>query len=68
MLRDNIISLVPKEAGEKGVLFGMLMSWAQVHGLSMLMLDGQIPVSEDTIKAFESSQMEFRLVPDQPSE
>jgi AcrR family transcriptional regulator len=68
MLRDNIISLVPEAVGEEGVLFGMLMSWAQVHGLSMLMLDGQVPVSEETIKAFESSRLEFRFVPDQPSE
>jgi AcrR family transcriptional regulator len=68
LLRENIMSLVPESAGEEGVLFGMLMSWAQVHGLSMLMLDGQIPVSEEIIKAFETSRLEFRFVPGQPSE
>jgi AcrR family transcriptional regulator len=68
MLRDNILSLVPETAGEEGVLFGMLMSWAQVHGMAMLMLDGQIPVSEEMIKAFESSRLEFRFEPGQPSE
>jgi hypothetical protein len=59
---------VPETAGEEGVLFGMLMSWAQVHGMAMLMLDGQIPVSEEMIKAFESSRLEFRFEPGQPSE
>lgn len=68
LLRDNIMSLVPNSAGEEGVLFGMLMSWAQVHGLSMLMLDGLVPVSEEIIKAFETSRLEFRFVPGQPSE
>lgn len=68
LLRQNMLSLLPEAAGEEGVLFGMLMSWAQVHGLAMLMLDGQIPVSEDMIDAFESSRLEFRFVPPQPSE
>lgn len=68
LLRKNILSLVPESAGEEGVLFGMLMSWAQVHGLAMLMLEGQIPVSEEIIRAFETSRLEFNFVPDQPSE
>ncbi|MFM5914529.1 MAG: TetR/AcrR family transcriptional regulator, partial [Chakrabartia godavariana] len=68
MLRANLMSLVPETAGEEGVLFSMLMSWAQVHGLAMLMLDGQIPVSEEMIRAFETSRLEFRFVPAQPSE
>ena len=68
LLRQNVRSLVPESAGEEAVRFGMLMSWAQVHGLAMLMLDGQIPVSEDIIRTFETSRLEFRFVPDQPSE
>lgn len=68
LLRNNIRDLVPESAGEEGVLFGMLMSWAQVHGLTMLMLDGQVPVSEEIIRAFETSRLEFRFVADQPKE
>lgn len=68
LLRQNIISLLPETAGSEGILFGMLMSWAQVHGLAMLMLDGQIPPSEEIIEAFESSRIEFRFTPSQPSE
>lgn len=68
LLRKNMLELVPESAGEESVLFGMLMSWAQVHGLAMLMLEGQIPVSEEIIRAFETSRLEFRFVPDQPKE
>lgn len=68
LLRNNIRDLVPESAGKEGVLFGMLMSWAQVHGLTMLMLDGQVPVSEEIIQAFETNRLEFRFVPDQPKE
>lgn len=68
LLRKNMMALVPETAGEEGVMFGMLMSWAQVHGLAMLMLDGQIPVLEEIIQAFESSRLEFRFAPAQPSE
>lgn len=68
MLRANIKSMISVQDNDENVLFGMLMSWAQVHGLAMLMLDGQIPVSEETIRAFETSRLEFRFVPAQPSE
>lgn len=68
LLRNNILSLIPESAGEEGVLFGMIMSWAQVHGLAMLMLDGQIPVSEEMIRTFETGRLEFRFLPDQPKE
>lgn len=68
MLRDNIRQIVSDAASEDGVRFGMLMAWAQVHGLAMLMLEGLVPASEADIEAFESSRLEFRFVPPQPSE
>lgn len=68
LLRDNIKKIVSDAANEESVQFGMLMSWAQVHGLAMLMLEGLVPASEAIIEAFESSRLEFRFVPAQPSE
>lgn len=70
LLRENVSALLPEGASEEERLYGMAMSWAQVHGLAMLMLDGQMPVSEDLISAFESGVLELHLTRNhsQPSE
>ena len=65
LLRTFAQDLTPDEPGAQRL---MIQAWAVVHGLAMLMLDGQIPVSEDIIRTFETSRLEFRFVPDQPSE
>ncbi len=50
-LRENASFLAPVEATDDAVNVIALGSWAQVHGLAILMLDGQIPRDEKLIEA-----------------
>lgn len=56
MLRDNARSLLPANASEAAVRAGALSAWAQVHGLAVLMLDGQVPADPALIDAVISAQ------------
>lgn len=51
MLLDNAASLVPSGASAETVKFAALDAWAKVHGLAVLMLDGQIPSDDRLIDA-----------------
>lgn len=51
MLRDNAASVAPPDASADAVNLVALSAWAQVHGLAVLMLDGQIPSDERLIDA-----------------
>jgi len=43
--------LLPPHAPPEAVAHAALDSWARVHGLAMLMLDGQIPANAALIEA-----------------
>lgn len=51
MLRENAAFLAPPGASGDEVNRVALGAWAQVHGLAVLMLDGQIPADERLIDA-----------------
>lgn len=49
LLRDNAVRLVAKERGAEAAKLFALHSWALVHGLAVLMLDGMIMPDEALI-------------------
>jgi AcrR family transcriptional regulator len=49
MLRANSAAMLPEGAGAAAVEAGALRAWALVHGLAMLMLDGQVPADEGLV-------------------
>lgn len=55
MLRDNAAFLAPAGADRATVNRVAIGVWAQVHGLAVLMLDGQIPRDERLVEAIVSS-------------
>ena len=50
LLRANAAAELPEGAGADAVEVEALSAWALVHGLAMLMLDGQIPADERMIE------------------
>jgi hypothetical protein len=48
LLQTNAMRQAAHEGGEAGLR--AIKAWAQVHGLAMLMLDGQVPVDDDLIE------------------
>jgi AcrR family transcriptional regulator len=55
-LRENARALAPKGADAAQVKLLALQAWAQVHGLAMLMLDGQVPADDALIDAVINGQ------------
>ena len=51
MLRDNAAFMLPPDAPGAAVDRAALEAWAQVHGLAVLILDGQLPNDEALIDA-----------------
>jgi AcrR family transcriptional regulator len=51
MLRENAASLVPPGASANLVNLAALNAWAKVHGLAVLLLDGQVPIDDELIDA-----------------
>jgi len=49
LLRSNVASILPAGAPPELHHAVATMAWSQVHGMAMLMLDGQIPVDEAVI-------------------
>ncbi len=49
-LRANSAAVLSEGAGGDDIEIGVVRSWALVHGLAMLMLDGQVPADERTIE------------------
>lgn len=47
LLQTNAAAAVAQDGGEAGIL--AVQSWALVHGLAMLMLDGQIPEDDKLV-------------------
>ena len=56
MLLANAELVVPPGASAETVKFAALDAWAQVHGLAMLMLDGQIPADERLIDSLVGTE------------
>jgi len=54
MLWDNAARLVPPDAGPQAAPLIALEAWALVHGLAILILDGQIPRNDALIDAILS--------------
>ncbi len=50
LLRSNVAALLPPQCGPAAVEVGAAQSWALVHGLAMLMLDGQLPADEALVE------------------
>lgn len=55
LLRRNIAMLAGPEANENARRVRAIQSWAIVHGLAMLMLDGQVPPDEMLIEEVVNS-------------
>lgn len=51
LLSDNVASLLPPGTSPQTVRAFAALAWSKVHGMAMLMLDGQIPVDEALIEA-----------------
>jgi AcrR family transcriptional regulator len=51
LLGDNVLSLLPPGTSRQTARTFAALAWAKVHGMAMLMLDGQIPVDEALIEA-----------------
>jgi len=49
MLRANAAAVSPGDAGPDQSENGALQAWSLVHGLAMLMLDGQLPADDELI-------------------
>jgi AcrR family transcriptional regulator len=56
MLRENAALVAPPGAGAELVKLIALDAWGKVHGLAMLMLDGQIPADDRLIDALVGEQ------------
>jgi AcrR family transcriptional regulator len=54
MLANTLDSVLPKDLPPKARMVKRLQAWSIVHGLSMLILDGQIPPDENMIAAVVS--------------
>lgn len=57
MLRENALATTGNEAGAQRL---MLQAWAVVHGLAMLILDGQLPRDDAMIDRVIDAQTLFR--------
>ena len=51
LLRRNVASVLPPGAPADLHMAAVTLAWSQVHGMAMLMLDGQIPPDERIISA-----------------
>lgn len=49
LLRANVAANLPGDADPDRIRAGSLRAWALVHGLAMLMLDGQLPPDDSLI-------------------
>ena len=48
-LRSSVAALAPEEATPEQLRSAALRAWSKVHGLTMLMLDGQVATDDDLI-------------------
>lgn len=53
-LRDNIRELLPSDASEDQQRMAAIHAWSLVHGMAMLMLDGQIPADDAIIDSISA--------------
>lgn len=51
LLRRNVATVLPPGAPADLQMAAVTLAWSQVHGMAMLMLDGQIPADEKIISA-----------------
>jgi AcrR family transcriptional regulator len=49
LLHENIAAIFPQSASDDQRRVGALQAWALVHGLAMLMLEGQVPADDSLI-------------------
>ena len=49
MLSDTLNALMPADASNHARKIRRLQAWSMVHGLAMLMLDGQVPPDETLV-------------------
>ncbi len=63
LLRDNAASIAPPGAGPDQVKLVALRAWTSVHGLALLLLDGQIRGGDALIAAMVDSSKSIRATP-----
>jgi len=51
LLLDNVAELLPSGSTEHERRLAAIHAWCLVHGMAMLMLDGQVPADEATIES-----------------
>ena len=56
LLRDTVASLAPPGTSAAMLRIVVLRAWAQVHGLALLMLDGQVPEDDALIEGVIESR------------
>lgn len=56
LLRETVASLAPPGTSAAMLRIVVLRAWAQVHGLAMLMLDGQVPEDDALIEGVIESR------------
>jgi AcrR family transcriptional regulator len=59
-LRENVTALLPGGASEQARQTVAIHAWALVHGMAMLMLDGQIPPDEAIINTISRDRLTMR--------
>ena len=64
LLRQNVASLLPAEASDMDKRLATIKAWAKVHGLAMLMLDGQVAVDDRLIDAITTPVMPGPVMPE----
>ena len=57
LLLDNVAELLPPESTERERRLAAIHAWSLVHGMAMLMLDGQIPADDATIESICGSAL-----------
>ena len=56
LLRETVASLAPPGTSSEMLRIVVLRAWSQVHGLAMLMLDGQVPEDDALIEGVIESR------------
>lgn len=59
LLFENVRALLPPSTPDDVVTSKAIHAWASVHGLAMLMLDGQLPTDETMIDNVVLSELEL---------
>jgi AcrR family transcriptional regulator len=57
LLRENVAKMLPEGSSEAARQMAAIHAWSLVHGMAMLMLDGQIPADEAIIRSISRKEL-----------